>query len=398
MNCDQYRAQLSRWLEGELSPREIEAMLAHEAQCGDCSQLTEVTRLLLEETAQMGTECEVPPQAGSAWRRAVRSEPEVPVRRRPFFWPGAVAAVAVVALGIGVTALRPDSLTPPLQEQASFSLYSKDIPMEDYADAAPAMARTEGGFLGAEAGGAVTGGTGGNIAANPIAPVGTMLKRSADLTLTTEQFDLDAEALLRLPEEQGGWISYQSFSGRAFAEGGEGRFLNLTLRVPADHLEDTLSSVNGIGSVESSSTYAEDLYEQYYDVQGRLDSALALRGQLEALLSQATEVDSLIALTQELGNNQYIIDQLQGQARGMESRVQYSEVRILLRETRPLTIAAPGGTSLFARMRNGFVDSINAILDFLGNAVVMLVWLLPWVIPIGVILWLVLWGIRRRKS
>lgn len=408
MTCEQFTAQLSSWLDGTLSPDEAKEMLAHAEQCGDCGALTETMRSMLAHALVMG-EAPVPEASAQAWRSAIRQEVSSTTKRTPrsAFWTrfGVVAAALLVLVGLTAfgrsqregTVVQAQSEVLSRTSSASLGGGGMLTTVEPFPAAAPPEA-TRNEVLAEEgvADSALLFAT--DASAQTTRPAGTMLERSAWISLRTQQFDSDSEKLLLLPEQMEGWVERQSLSGQAYESSGEGRHLSLTLRIPEENLDEALATLEGIGTLESRETYAQDISEQYYDTQGRLDSALSLRTQLQALLEKAEDVEVLATLTRELSENQRTIDALQGTLRGWDSRVQYSEVSITLSEQPPGGIAPVQGTSLGSRIAQGFVDSINAVLSFLGDMAVTLVWLLPWLVPIGLIAWLVTWIVRKKRK
>lgn len=402
MTCEQFTAQLSSWLDGMLSPDEAREMLAHAEECKDCAELNETMRCMLSHALSMG-EAPVPKPAATAWRSAIRQEvtPATNKMPRSAFWMRIGAVAVALLLVVGLTALgRSQRSTQVVQTQgevyslastpqygAGYAMPMEALPASDEAEALPDARAKDVSEIAGE-----------NPSGQAASSAGTLLERSARVSLSTQQFDTDAEKLLLIPKELEGWIERQSLSGQAYEASGSGRLLSLTLRIPEEHLEEALAALSDIGTLDAEETYAQDISEQYYDTQGRLDSALSLRTQLQALLEKAEDVEVLATLTRELSENQRTIDTLQGLLRGWDSRVQYSQVSVSLSEQRPGGIAPVQGDSLGSRISRGFVDSINAVLSFLGDMVVTLVWLLPWLIPLGLIGWLVWWLVRKKRK
>lgn len=384
-------------------------MLAHAEACQDCAGLNETMRNALSHALIMG-EAPVPEAASAAWRKAVHLDNAASTSKRPqrsarwMQW-GAVAAMLLVLMGLTAWRRGRQDAAPQAQVEmlslasaplngAGPPLAREAFPLVEEAEPAPDASLR---LLGPASPDEPVLFAAGEFAASTARPAGTMLERSARVSLHTQQFDADAEKLLRLPEQMEGWVERQFLSGQPYADAETGRLLSLTLRIPEAKLEEALATLAGIGTLETKETYAQDISEQYVDTQGRLDSALSLRTQLLALMARAEDVETLAALTRELSENQQTIDALQGALHGMDSRVQYSEVSVTLAEQRPGGIAPAQGASLGSRISQGFVESINTVLAFLGDMVSTLVWLLPWAVMVGAVVWLVLWLVRKRK-
>lgn len=405
MTCEQFTSLLSQWLDSELSPAQAEEMLRHADGCADCRQLSETLQSILSSALPMGNE-EPPAQATRAWREAVRNDkPPAKEKNRSGLWLRLGAVAASFLLLVGLTALgrqQPNAKTSILQPQNdALSLASAGNGVLARQESATTDEPPELDMLSMEPEAmpesAVLFATDDTLA-QQAPPQGTMLRHSARVSLRTMQFDIDSEKLLMLPNQLEGWIERQSLSGQPYEKSVDGRLLSLTLRVPAEKLEEALLYLDSIGTLETKETYAEDISEQYYDVQGRLENARLLRTQLQALVEKTEDVEVLASLTRELNDNQLTIDSLEGTLRGLDSRVAYSEVSISLSEQQPGGIAPETGITLAGRIKEGFVNSINAALSFLADMVVTLVWLLPWIIPIGLAAWLITWWFRKRHK
>lgn len=112
MNCEELRARLDAYMDGELSDAELRDMEAHAATCADCERELASARLLRELMAEMPEEVAVPLEAQAAWRRAVREEakrnaaPARTERKSGRRWLRAVyAAAAALVLVLGASAM-----------------------------------------------------------------------------------------------------------------------------------------------------------------------------------------------------------------------------------------------------------------------------------------------------
>lgn len=387
----------------------------HVQACPECAELYRAMLALKDETQRMGDELPVPQEVSLNWRRAVRKDAAAQKVPRTSFFQKGWARIATVAAGlvlvVGLVSLiggqdfSPSATSPVMQAQSGtiFRKAEDSAAYEPYADMPEEDAYYMEEMDAPSLNGAASGSGEGVLAArssdeseSQVSPAGTMLRRSAWYTLTTLDFDLDAEKLMLVPENLEGWVESQSLTGTSYEEGGHGRRLSLQLRVPAQKMDDAMGYLSQIGILVESSTRAEDVSEQYYDTKGRLESAQALQKQLQDLLSRADTVELLVEITKELNNTQYLIDNLSGSMRSMESRVNYSTIEVELSETRTPTIVTPTKVTLGQRMRQSFIETVNGLLSWLGNFAVGLVGALPWLIPLLVVLLVAFLILRRR--
>ena len=107
MGCEEFKQLLDAYVDGELSPAEMDALRAHAKACEACREELMAAQLLKETLAHMDDDLTVPLQAQAAWRSAVRAEAGKGKRQQTRKWMracSALAAALVVALGVGLTA------------------------------------------------------------------------------------------------------------------------------------------------------------------------------------------------------------------------------------------------------------------------------------------------------
>ena len=172
------------------------------------------------------------------------------------------------------------------------------------------------------------------------------------------------------------------------------RNASLTLRIPSEKLDDFLETVETVGNVSSFTSRVEDVTENYYDVQARLDTQLKKMERLQALLVQAEEMSDLLQVESSIADTQYMIDSYQAQLKGMDDDVNYSTVSVFVQETR---VVEAEEASFIQRIGAGIADSVSSGVGFLGDAVVFILSLVPWLLLLALII-LIVKMIRKRRN
>ena len=111
MNCEQMRAMMDAYIDGELSEEEVRALRDHAAACEDCKRELEAAELLRDALAHMDDDVSVPLEAQAAWRKAIRAEAGKRSKKRALRVVYGLAAALVVAIGC-TAVLRSDALNP----------------------------------------------------------------------------------------------------------------------------------------------------------------------------------------------------------------------------------------------------------------------------------------------
>lgn len=105
---------------------------------------------------------------------------------------------------------------------------------------------------------------------------------------------------------------------------------SMTLRVPAKILKSTMSSLETIGTVTRRDISAEDVTEQYVDIDARLKNKIALRDRLKQLLDKATAVKDILSIETELNRVQSDIDSMTAQIKSLKGRADYATIDLTL--------------------------------------------------------------------
>ena len=223
------------------------------------------------------------------------------------------------------------------------------------------------------------------------APAERMLVRTADLTIGTQTYDTSLNTLTALCESAGGWTA--SSSERTASSGL--RTCYLTLRIPAEALDDFLSGTEKLGRVTQRAESAQDVTESYRDTRGRLATQQALMDRLQKLVTSAASLSELLELEVQIADTQYQIDRLQSQLNTTEQKVNYATVDVTLREESDAANIV-GGASLGERLMSALRSGGEAFVQFLESAVVFLAAALPFIAIVAVV-WLIVRIIRQRK-
>lgn len=115
----------------------------------------------------------------------------------------------------------------------------------------------------------------------------------------------------------------------------------ITLRVPAARFEEALARLESLGRVVQRDIKAQDVTEEYVDLQARLRNAERLRDRLLALLEKAENVQAILEVERELGRVNQEIERLTGQLNLLNSRAALSAVTIQFERAAPLAGPSP---------------------------------------------------------
>lgn len=144
-----------------------------------------------------------------------------------------------------------------------------------------------------------------------------MLVYTADVRLMVEQPQI-TEVLDRVTDlaySLGGYLVRRNNS-------------SVQVRVPSSRFRDGLRQVEGLGEVVQRSINADDVSEEFRDIEVRLQNLRAVRRRLEEFLARAANVTDALAVERELERVAAEIDRIEGRMRFLSARVAFSLVTV----------------------------------------------------------------------
>ena len=113
---------------------------------------------------------------------------------------------------------------------------------------------------------------------------------TAELEMETTEFDAVTESLVALVTEMGGYFESRNLTDYGY------RYGYYTVRVPAEKYVEFMDRVSELCLVVSTYDTADDVSEQYYDIEARLTTQRTKLARLQELLSQAKNMEDIITI------------------------------------------------------------------------------------------------------
>jgi hypothetical protein len=217
-----------------------------------------------------------------------------------------------------------------------------------------------------------------------------MIVRSGDMSLVVEDVVEARDNIAQLAVGFGGYVVSSRISGEEQDMRG-----NISIRVPDDSLEQTLSELRDLAvRVTSESTESRDVTEEYVDLESRLNNAEATESQYLALLKEAEDVEDILRIYERLSQVRGEIEQIKGRMQYLERISSMSIVSVYLKpvaSSKPLVGA--GWSPIEA-----FKSAIRGIVAFGQWLVTVAIWLAIFSPLWGAIIGIIFWRRRRRKK
>jgi hypothetical protein len=138
---------------------------------------------------------------------------------------------------------------------------------------------------------------------------------TAQLTMAIFEVEPALKAAETLSRELGGFMSRQTNDA-------------IVIRVPVARFQEAIGRLEKLGDVTSRDISAEDVTQEYVDLEVRIKSARAVRERLEQLLTRAGKVDESIAIERELERVVGEIEKLEGRLKFLQDRAVFSTISV----------------------------------------------------------------------
>lgn len=287
------------------------------------------------------------------------------------------------------------ALTLVLSLFAGCSSGSKDMAYDaPAADAPAADAPTAAPMEGAES--AVL--TDSSQNGTSVLPTDRKLITTVEITAETEDMETLLTSINNKVSSLGGYMESQEvYNGSAYASYRE-RNANLTIRIPAQNLNQFVTLVSDNCNIVSKFEESEDVTMTYVSIESRIAALEVEQERLLDLLSKADNMKDLLTIESRLTEVRYDLEQITSQLRVMDNQVNYSTIHLYLSEVKEYTEVVEEPETFGERVGNGFMESLKNLWSGILELVIFLVTRLPYLIVIGAIAVVVILIVKKSRK
>jgi hypothetical protein len=226
--------------------------------------------------------------------------------------------------------------------------------------------------------------------------------RNADISVVVDDPAESMDQITRMADEMGGFVVSSNVYQMHLDSGIEVPSANITIRVPAELLDDALDNIEELASrVLSENQSGQDVTREYTDLQSRLRNLESAEAQLAEIMDEASKTEDVLNVYNELVYLREQIEVIQGQIQYYEQSAALSAISVSLTAdaaVQPLTIGGwqPVGVAK---------DAIQALIDTLQVLGNLAIWFVLYVLPVLLclliplaILWTIFRAWRRRRK
>lgn len=174
------------------------------------------------------------------------------------------------------------------------------------------------------------------------------------------------------------------------------RMADLTIRIPAEKLDQFTDLVEEKANVTSTTETTENITLSYVAVESRMKALETEQTRLLELLAEAENMTEILQIEERLTKVRTELEQVTSQLRLYDNQVSYGTIHLTLHEVKEYTEEEPEG--FFERIGNGLMNSIKSLGTGFKELLIFLIVALPYLAVIALIILLIVLHVKRRRK
>jgi hypothetical protein len=224
-----------------------------------------------------------------------------------------------------------------------------------------------------------------------------LIIRTGNISMIVEDTRQTRAAIERMVAEMAGDGAFVVSGDEYGATEGAQPYISLSIRVPATRFEDVMGRLAELAvEVVNRSESAQDVTEEYVDLEARLESLEAARQRLLEIMEDARTTKDLLEAEQQLTQREAEIESIKGRMQYLEQSARLSSIWI---ELQPHILSQPVGDQWrpAETVRRAFDSLLNGLRAFGDFLIFFAIALLPWLLLLLLVIYIIFRIVQRRS-
>jgi len=213
-----------------------------------------------------------------------------------------------------------------------------------------------------------------------------MIIKTSQIHLEVQNVTAALDPVRSVATVHGGYVGSLS----VYTQYGDRLYGTVTIRVPAREFESAVAEIKILGTLKSESLSAEDVTEEYVDLQARRTALASQLAQYTRILEKAENVSDILEVQVQIERVQVEIDRIDGRLKYLDNRVEYGTITVTLTEPEP--VGGREGFSVISVINEG----IAGFLAVTAGLVIILISVVPLIILGAAVYGLYRWWKGRK--
>ena len=214
-----------------------------------------------------------------------------------------------------------------------------------------------------------------------------------DMNVETDDLDTLMEELDQKIGSLNGYVEDQNIHNGSSYASRRYRSANLTVRIPAQHVDQFTNEISGIANVISQNLRREDITLQYVATSSRITALETEQTRLLELLAEAENMSDLLEIESRLTDVRYELERYGSQLRLYDNQVDYATIYLSVSEVQEYTpVEEP---TFLERIKTTFSDALEGLGESIVDITVFLVGNSPYLLTYGLIAFVIIRLMKR---
>ncbi|WP_291721409.1 DUF4349 domain-containing protein [Bernardetia sp.] len=229
---------------------------------------------------------------------------------------------------------------------------------------------------------------GGGTSTEPIVQ-GLHIIKTGNMSLRVQDLDKAKEEVLQKVKANKGFTSAANYNDYSYQ-----KTQTVTIRVASSNFENLMKELTTIGFVENQSQDAQDVSEEFVDIEARLKTKREVEKRYTELLKNAKTISEILEIEDKLRVIREEIEAKEGRLRYLKDQISLSTIHLTLTQKLD-NYSKPPERSFFSRLSENMGEGWDDFLMFVVG--VMRLWVF-WLLLAGVIFGIVRWRKARNRN
>lgn len=220
--------------------------------------------------------------------------------------------------------------------------------------------------------------------------------KSGNITIQTEGYDAFLDNLINRVSELDGYIEQNNTNVNNVYQDRKLKYGYLVIRVPQNNFYKFLNYLEESSEINQKNILETDVTKEYYEKDNKVKNLELQEVNLRELFEKADTVEELLLIENELRRIRTEIDALNISLSDIDDRASMSTITLDVEEVLKANLTMSDRDSVWERARDGFINTINGIVEICENLIIILISMAPVLVPVIIILIVIY--IRLRKN
>lgn len=211
--------------------------------------------------------------------------------------------------------------------------------------------------------------------------------KNASLTISVAEPSKSMNKISKMAEEMGGFVVSANMYKETLSSGAEVPRASITVRVPAEKLNDALGQIRAESKQDpiSETANSQDVTNEYVDLQSRLKNLEAAEADLTKIMDQAYKTEDVLTVYNQIVSIREQIEVIKGQIKYYSESARFSAISVELiadAAVQPIEIGGwqPQGVAK---------EAIKALIKTMQGLGTVLIWLILDILPVLLVLFII---------